>query len=62
MNLNWINEINLLHKQQRKELELYYEKRFSFLQTAIENAHRIKQNSCETAKKIMLEEFNKYER
>lgn len=51
MNLNWINEINLLHEQRRNELALYYEKRARFLQPVIEDAQHVKQQACETDKK-----------
>lgn len=59
MNLNWINQINSLREQQRKELAIYYENRARPLIAAIEDAKKVKQQAIENAQKVFSEIFNK---
>jgi hypothetical protein len=58
MNLMWINQLNLLHEQERKELSIYHENRTRPLLKMIEESNQVKQQAIKNANVALLNVLN----
>jgi len=58
MNIAWINQLNLLHEQQRKEFAIYHENRTRPLLKMIEEANQVREQAIKNANIALLKVLN----